>query len=205
MQGLLIAFEGLDQSGKETQARRLGEALEAAGRVVHLLSFPDYDTPIGAEIGRALRGEHDYPSDVMQLLYMANRYEYRRRIEGWLAEGHVVLCDRYVSSSVAYGETQGLDPAWVADVQRNLPQPTLTLLLDIAPETAVARKAAGRDRFERDLSLLTRVRESYRRQASLPGWVRVDGERPKDQITAEIARIVEERLVIHLRSAVDPT
>jgi dTMP kinase len=194
MQGLLIAFEGLDQSGKETQAKRLGTALEAAGRVVHLISFPDYDTPIGAEIGRALHGGHEYPADVMQLLYMANRYEYKRRIEGWLEAGHVVLCDRYVSSSVAYGETQGLDPDWIGDVQRHLPQPALTILLDIAPETAVARKAAGRDRFERDSSLLTRVRESYRRQALQPGWARIDGERSKDQITAEVARIVCDRL-----------
>jgi dTMP kinase len=190
MVGLLIAFEGLDQSGKETQAKRLGAYFEDQGRVVHLLSFPDYETPIGAEIGRALNGDHEYPADVMQLLYMANRYEYRVRIEGWLAAGHVVLCDRYVSSSVAYGETQGLDPRWVADVQRNLPQPSTTILLDIAPETAVARKAAGRDRFERDLALLTRVRESYRHQATQPGWVRVDGERAKDDITADIERIV---------------
>jgi dTMP kinase len=194
MAGLLIAFEGLDQSGKETQARRLGAALEAAGRTVHLLSFPDYETPIGAEIGRALHGEHDYPADVMQLLYMANRYEYRQQLEDWRRAGHVILCDRYVASSVAYGETQGLDPAWVADVQRHLPQPDLTLLLDIAPETAVARKAAGRDKFERDLALLTRVRESYRRQARQSGWARVDGERPKEEIAAEIARVVGERL-----------
>lgn len=196
MQGLLIAFEGLDQSGKETQAKRLGASLTAAGRAVHLLSFPDYATPIGEEIGRALRGEHDYPSDVMQLLYMANRYEYRRRIEGWLSAGDVVLCDRYVSSSVAYGETQGLDPEWVADVQRNLPRPSLTILLDIAPETAALRKAAGRDRFERDLALLTRVRESYRRQSTQAGWVRVDGERSKDEITADVARVVKERLAV---------
>ena len=194
MRGVLIAFEGLDQSGKETQARRLGAALEAAGRVVRQLSFPDYETPIGSEIGRVLRGDHDYPPDVMQLLYMANRYEYRGRIEGWLAAGDVVLCDRYVSSSVAYGETQGLDPDWIADVQRHLPQPALTVLLDIAPETAVSRKASGRDRFERDVALLTRVRESYRRQATQPSWVRVEGEQPKDQIAAEIARVVAERL-----------
>jgi len=194
MTGLLIAFEWLDQSGKETQATRLGAELQAAGRVVRLLSFPDYGTPIGAEIGRALHGEHDYPPDVMQLLYMANRYEYRQQLEGWLRAGDIVLCDRYVASSVAYGETQGLDPVWVADVQRHLPQPGLTLLLDIAPETAVARKAAGRDKFERDLALLTRVRESYRRQAQHSGWVRVDGERPKDEIAAEISRVVRARL-----------
>jgi dTMP kinase len=192
MPGLLIAFEGLDQSGKETQATRLGAFFKASGRRVQLVSFPDYDTPIGAEIGRALRGDHEYPPDVMQLLYIANRYEYKTRMERWLAAGDVVLCDRYVSSSVAYGETQGLDPAWLAAVQLHLPQPFLTILLDIAPETAVGRKAAGRDRFERDLALLTRVRESYRRQAEQPHWVRIDGERPKDEISAEIVRVVAE-------------
>jgi dTMP kinase len=54
-QGLLIAFEGLDQSGKQTQAELLRDRLIAAGRAVRLLSFPDYGTPIGEEIERALR------------------------------------------------------------------------------------------------------------------------------------------------------
>jgi dTMP kinase len=188
--GLLIAFEGLDQSGKETQARRLTESLRAAGRTVHAISFPDYSTPIGAELGRALRGEHEYPPDVMQLLYIANRYEYRPRLEQWLADGAVLVCDRYMASSVAYGETQGLDADWLGSIQRHLPQPDLTLLLDIPPETAVARKQTGRDRYERDLSLLTRVRASYQRQAQAPGWVLLDGERPRDEIAAEIRAIV---------------
>jgi len=57
--GLLLAFEGLDQSGKQTQAERLRDRLTSVGRLVRLLSFPDYGTVIGAEIGRALRGERD--------------------------------------------------------------------------------------------------------------------------------------------------
>ena len=69
--GLLIVFEGLDQSGKQTQAERLRDRLVAGGHTVHFLSFPDYDTAIGKEIGLALRGERDYPPDVMQLLYVA--------------------------------------------------------------------------------------------------------------------------------------
>lgn len=190
MAGVLIAFEGLDQSGKETQARRLGESLRASGRTVHAVSFPDYTTPIGAELGRALRGEHEYPPDVMQLLYIANRYEYRPRLEQWLASGEVVVCDRYTASSIAYGETQGLDAAWLTAIQRHLPQAHLTLLLDIAPATAVARKRAGRDRYERDLSLLTRVRASYQRQAQAPGWVLLDGEQSRDEIAARILAAV---------------
>src|ERR1043165_2851965 len=65
--GLLIAFEGLDQSGKQTQAELLRERLTSLGRTVRLLSFPDYGTPIGTEIGHALRGERHYAADVMQL------------------------------------------------------------------------------------------------------------------------------------------
>jgi dTMP kinase len=194
MSGLLIAFEGLDQSGKETQANRLAARLETIGHRVRLASFPDYSTPIGAEIARALRGDHDYPPDVMQLLYIANRYERKAELSAWLVAGDIVLCDRYVASSVAYGETQGLDAAWLAETQRHLPQPDLTILLDIAPVTAVGRKAAGRDRYERDVMLLTRVRESYQRQAKARGWIRLDGERPVDEIAREVGHVVLTRL-----------
>jgi dTMP kinase len=194
MRGLLIAFEGLDQSGKQTQAEALRDALTLAGRECRLLSFPDYDTAIGREIGRALHGEREYAADAMQLLYVANRYEKRALIEQWLAAGMVILCDRYLASSIAYGEAQGLDPAWLADIQRYLPQPGLTILLDIAPETAVQRKAANRDRYERDLALLSRVRESYRRQASAGGWLHIDGERDKQAVAADVVRSVETRL-----------
>jgi len=185
-QGLLIAFEGLDQSGKETQAARLRERFAAAGRRVHALSFPDYDTPIGREIRAALDGEREFAPDTLQLLYIANRHEYRVQMEQWLAEGGVVVCDRYRASSIAYGDAQGLDAAWLRDVQRHLPEPTAIFLLDIAPEEAVRRKAHGRDKFERDLPLLSRVRESYRRQAEAEGWEVIDGARSKEEIEADI-------------------
>jgi dTMP kinase len=194
MSGLLIAFEGLDQSGKETQAALLKSRLEAAGHRCRLLWFPDYETPIGQEIGRALRGEREFGPDVMQLLFVANRYEYRPRLERWLDEGLVLLCDRYVASSVAYGEAHGLDPAWLTEIQRFLPNPHFTFFLDIAPETAARRKAAGRDRYERDLELLWRVRSSYQRQAAEPGWHRIDGERDRDLVAADVATIVAARL-----------
>src|SRR5688572_5478159 len=87
MRGLLIAFEGLDQSGKQTQAESLRDYFISRGRDCRLLSFPDYTTAIGSEISRALHGERDYPADTMQLLYVANRYEHRGAIESLLAEG----------------------------------------------------------------------------------------------------------------------
>jgi dTMP kinase len=187
---MLIAFEGLDQSGKETQARRLAESLRADGRRVETLSFPDYVTPIGKEIGAALKGDRDFGPDVMQLLYIANRYEKKPLILEWLEAGADVVCDRYVASSIAYGESQGLDALWLAETQRLLPQPDLTIVLDIAPETAVARQRAGRDRLERDLALLARVRESYRRQALQQSWALVSGEQPMEAIAAQIRTLV---------------
>lgn len=194
--GLLIAFEGLDQSGKETQAARLREQFAAAGRTVRALSFPDYGTPIGREIRAALDGERDFAPDTLQLLYVANRHEYRASIEQWMAAGDVVVCDRYRASSVAYGDAQGLDADWLRDVQRHLPEPTAIFLLDIAPEEAVRRKAHGRDKFERDLPLLSRVRESYRKQAAAEGWEVIDGARSKDEIAEDVlARVTARRLL----------
>src|SRR4030095_8532381 len=131
--GLLIAFEGLDQSGKQTQAELLRDRLLSAGRCVRLLSFPDYETVIGAEIGRALRGERDYTADVMQLLYVANRYEFKGEILRVKENGTIVVCDRYVASSIAYGEAQGLDAEWLTDIQKYLPQPDITFLFHLAP------------------------------------------------------------------------
>jgi dTMP kinase len=191
---MLIAFEGLDQSGKETQAQQLRERLRGDGHKVRLLSFPDYGTSIGEEIARALQGERDYGPDVMQLLFVANRHERREGILEWIGSGRILICDRYLASSIAYGEAQGLDAKWLEDIQRFLPRPDLTIYVDIAPETAAKRKAHDRDRYERDLSLLERVRESYRRQASQMHWVVVDGERTKDAIAEEVFTAVAARL-----------
>jgi len=194
MDGLLIAFEGLDQSGKQTQAELLRDRLKQGGRKARVVSFPDYGTSIGEEIARALAGEREYGPDVMQLLYVANRYERKDDLRRWLEGGLILVCDRYTASSVAYGEAFGLDAAWLTDLQRFLPAPALTIMLDIAPDTAVQRKAVDRDRYERDLALLARVRQSYHRQASEPGWLVLDGERPKDSIAEDVFSAVGSRL-----------
>lgn len=187
MRGALIVFEGLDQSGKQTQAETLQAVVIARGRECRLLSFPDYGTAIGGEISKALHGERDYAPDTLQLLYIANRYEKRAEIEAALVAGTIVVCDRYMASSIAYGEAQGLDPVWLADAQKFLPQPDLTIVLDIAPEDAVERKASNRDKYERDLALLSRVRESYRRQAVQAGWRVLDGRRAKSDVSTDVA------------------
>src|SRR5258705_12569788 len=190
MSGHLIAFEGLDQSGKQTQAELLRDRLKQEGLKARLVSFPDYATSIGEELARALQGERDYGPDVMQLLYIANRYERKADLQRWLDGGLILVCDRYVASSVAYGEAQGLDPSWLVEMQKFLPPASATILLDIAPETAAQRKAVDRARYERDLAILARLRESYHRQAALNGWVLLDGERPKDQVADDVLAAV---------------
>jgi dTMP kinase len=184
--GCIIAFEGLDQSGKQTQAERLRDRLKEGGHKSRLVSFPDYGTSIGEEIARALQGEREYGAEVMQLLYVANRYERKPDLQRWLDGGLVLVCDRYAASSIAYGEALGLDAAWLADIQRFLPPPALTILLDITPETAVRRKSVDRDRFERDLAMQERVRESYHRQAAADRWVVLDGERSMDAVATDV-------------------
>ena len=111
--------KGSIRAASRRRPSRCATALEARGPRVRLLSFPDYTTPIGAEIGRALHGERDYAPDVMQLLYVANRYERKPRARSaGSAAATIVVCDRYLASSIAYGEAQGLDAAWLTDIQR---------------------------------------------------------------------------------------
>jgi dTMP kinase len=190
MAGSLIVFEGLDQSGKQTQAELLRDRLRQDGHKARLVSFPDYGTSIGEEIARALQGERDYDADVMQLLYVANRYERKADLLRWLEGGLILVCDRYSASSIAYGEAQGLDSAWLVEIQKYLPKPAMTFLLEIAPEAAAQRKAADRDRYERDLALQRRVRDSYHRQAAEQGWITLDGERPKQVIATDVLAAV---------------
>jgi dTMP kinase len=192
MRGLLIAFEGLDQSDKQTQAETLAARLSSGGRTVRQLSFPDYDTPIGSEIGRALQGEREYGPDVMQLLYVANRYERKNEVIRARIAGEVIICDRYLASSVAYGEAHGLDAKWLLEIQKHLPQPDITFRLDIAPEVSARRKTQDRDKFERDMALLARVRDSYMHQIG-ESWLRLDADRDRGAVAEDVYAAVMKR------------
>jgi len=68
------------------------------------------------------------------------------------------------------------------------------LLLDITPDGSLQRKQLARDRYERDLALLGRVRASYQRQAAQPNWERIDGQRPKDEVSEAVFSAVRTRL-----------
>jgi len=114
--GALIAIEGIDGTGKGTQAQMLVQALEARGRSVELFSFPAYQrTLAGSLIGAYLDGRMGPPrqidSRLTAVLYALDRFELKGAIEGALARGAVALCDRYVGSNLAH---QAARTPWTA-------------------------------------------------------------------------------------------
>ncbi|MFM1862078.1 MAG: hypothetical protein RLZ26_600 [Pseudomonadota bacterium] len=196
-----ISFEGIDGSGKSTQARMLAERLRTAGRDVVLTREPG-GSP-GAEEIRALllRGEADrWSAETEILLFTAARRDHlERTIRPALGRGATVVTDRFADSTRVYqGITRG-DLRAIVDRLHALMigvEPDLTFVIDIAPETGLARAAARKDgeqRFEgMGLAMQRAMRAGFRALAQdFPDRVRIiDGDRPPEAIAAEIAGLM---------------
>ncbi len=201
--GLLVAVEGLDASGKRTQAELLVERLEQAGETAQYIEFPTYQrTRIGQLIEEYLEGEYDVPPEVRALLYSADRYQLADRLEEFISEGGVLVADRYSPSNYAF-QGVAMDDAsavdWMEQVDSRLPQPDIVILLDIPPETARELMLADgkeQDVHEDDLEFQRAVADRYRELADEKGWTVVevteDGElRSRQDIADEIWEHVE--------------
>ncbi|MEA2493088.1 MAG: dTMP kinase [Thermoleophilaceae bacterium] len=195
MPGLFVTIEGIDRSGKSTQARRLAEALGEDG----LLVREPGGTPAGERIRDLLKDpaiELDPRSEA--LLFAAARAELVAAvIKPALAGGKVVISDRYLDSSLAYqGHARGLGEAEVRRINAWATtelEPDLTILLRIDPAIAAAR-AGEADRFEDEgLELQRRVADAYESLAAAnpARWRVVDAARDPDEVTAEILRMVQ--------------
>ncbi len=173
MGGLFLTFEGLDGSGKTTQARLLKAHLEGMGLPVLLTREPGEGIP---EVERWLRTVPLGP-EAEALLFAADRWEHvRKTILPALERGQVVISDRYLDSSLAYqGYGRGLPLEWIRAVAGGLPRPHLTFLLDLPPEEARRRKGGKGDLLEGEgLPFMERVREGYLELARAePGRFRV--------------------------------
>lgn len=218
-----VAIEGIDGSGKGTQAARLRETLVAQGHDVGLLSFPRYDaTKFGRAIGEFLNGRFGSLDEVhpqlVALLFAGDRFESRPLLESELECRDVVICDRYVASNVAHqaAKLTGTERAeligWIESIEFGvyaLPRPDLTLLLDLPATTAqrlIATKSArtytdrAADLQEADADYLERVRQVYLALASDNAAchcinVERNGDlRSVDAIAAEITATVRESL-----------
>jgi len=156
-QGLLVAFEGIDGSGKSTVCRRVYEALTAQGYSVVLTKEPG-----GTELGQSIRTLVQRPSTPLDplaefLLFAADRAQHMQKlIKPALAAKKIVLCDRMADSSVAYqGYGRGLDVAMINKVNDWAlagVKPELTLYLEVSPTLAQERIAARHAQTKKELS-----------------------------------------------------
>ncbi|MHB1907633.1 MAG: dTMP kinase [Nitrososphaerales archaeon] len=192
-ENILIAFEGIDASGKNTQSTLLHSKLRSMKLDAEYVSFPDYTTTIGQEIRSFLSGEKSYPLEARHMLYSLNRYEHKNQIENWQSEGKIIVINRYCVSNLAYGGASGLSIDWLRSLESQMPQADYIFYLRATPNLSKLRKS-NRDKFESDLSFLSRVSSVYDALSQSPNWFKIDADDSIENIQYEIFKITEELL-----------
>ncbi len=190
MTGLFVAFEGIDGSGKSTQARRVASERDA------LFVFEPGDTPMGVDLRHWILEAVSTPMSptTEALLLLADRsHHVHSVIEPALKSGRHVIADRFYASTLAYqGYGRGVDLGQLrAATQLAIGdrRPDLTILIDLSPGVANERSArSASDRIESaNLEFHDRVREGYLELSrSEAGWIVVDGARPRSEVDADI-------------------
>jgi dTMP kinase len=203
---VFITLEGPEGGGKTTQAARLTRWLTAQGKNVLLVREPG-STRLGDAIRHLLLdfrdGQVDPRTEV--LLFCAARAQLvSEKIKPHLAEGGVVVCDRFADSTLAYqGYARGMELVFLRsllDFATYGLKPDLTLLLDIEAHDGLGRKTIG-DEWNRldaeELSFHLRVRDGYRQLASAEPlrWVTIDAGHPLDEVSNSISEVVAKRLL----------
>ena len=216
----LIVIEGLDGSGKATQAKLLADALREWGRSVTEVSFPDYGSDSSALVKMYLAGEFGQkPDDVnayaASSFYAVDRYASFKKDWEEDYRGGIVIADRYTTSNAVH-QCSKLDPkdwdsylAWLFDFEYNklgIPAPDLVIYLRVAPEVSqklLARRYGGNmeleDIHEKDVEYLRRCRLAAEYCAEKMGWKTVEctreGEmRSIEEIQEEVQRLAEHAL-----------
>jgi len=188
--GVFICIEGLDASGKTTQALLLVEELNRRGfKAVYTTE------PSRGEIGRFIRKrvlqrEGRVPSVVEALLFAVDRIDHvEREIKPALRDGKIVVSDRYLYSSLAYQGAAGLDLNWIREINRLALIPDLAIYIDVPPETVFERIRRKRTVME-DLQTQEKVREVYMGLVKAGTLILIDGNRPAEEVSKDILSVV---------------
>jgi dTMP kinase len=184
-----VVFEGLDGSGKSTQAKLLTESLRRSHNAVWTAE------PSKGSIGRFIRNRILYensrsPTAVEALLFAADRVDHvNREIKPALSEGRLVVCDRYFYSSLAYQGSAGLSLDWIQRINARALKPDLALFIDVAPEVVLGRLKRKKSVME-TLETQQRVREIYLKCVAAGELVLVDGDKPKKIVAKDVLAVV---------------
>jgi len=197
LRGRFVVLEGIDGCGSTSQAERLAAAVRDRGLPVRLTCEPT-DGPIGALIRDLLRKKVQRPFGwpALALLFTADRHDHvDSLITPALLAGAVVVSDRYALSTVAYQCALAEDPelaaAWLRELNARVPAPDVTVVLDVRPEVAEARRASrgGSPELFETRELQRRLAALYDRAEQLvPGHrlVHVPGEGSLDEVAAQV-------------------
>ena len=192
--GLLIVIEGIDGTGKSTQARHLAEWLVAQGREV-VLSREPTDGPWGAQLRASAATGRLSPEDELRYFLNDRRQHVAETISPALAAGKVVILDRYYFSTMAYQGARGFDPAEIRRLNEQFaPVPDLLLILDIDVDMALQRIGSRGDSanaFEQRENL-QRCREIFLSLKDEPFTRVIDSSGTPDEVGARIRQTVQD-------------
>jgi dTMP kinase len=194
--GTFIVIEGLDGSGKTTQARILAARLRRSHNSLYT------QEPSHGNIGTFIRdhvlyGEKRFPITVEALLFAADRIEHlQNEVLPALAEGRLVVSDRYLYSSLAYQGSAGLSLEWIETLNQHALTPDLALFIDVNPEAVQARLKRRKSVME-NLETQQKVSEIYRKFVENGSLKRIDGDKPTSMVAEEIFTAVNKFLKTH--------
>ena len=194
---MFIAFEGLDGSGSSTQSRYLTERLEKNGYATHLTKEPTSNTHIGKMIREILQHKWKISPEGFQLLFSADRAEHlKNEIQPALNNGQIVITDRYLFSTIAYGALD-VDFDWLVEISKNFPIPDITFLNKIDPSECIKRisgRGGDAELFEKH-DKLTKVWENYEKLLDMYTNIHViDTNKSIEECDDEIWEIISEKL-----------
>ena len=194
---MFIAFEGLDGSGSSTQSRILSDRLEKSGNPTLMTKEPTSDSPIGKMIREVLQHKWSTSPRGLQLLFSADRAEHlKNEIEPALQSGRVVITDRYLYSTLAYGG-MNVDMEWLKELNKHFRLPDITFLFKLDPEECI-RRIAGRgsdyELFEK-AEKLTKIWENYERIAEeFPNIELINADKTIEEISEEIWGLLAKKI-----------